>query len=255
MESAHSLRRQVMVAVTLVVAATLVGCTRHEETAEPGSVSWSAGTPAAPAPTQSVPRPSTAATTDPSTAVKKPPSAEDWPDRAVPADQAPELGESKVITPGYRADDFLTGLAARWDIPLGEPRLIDAPRGRKVWHFSGGVPHDGERRMAIAGVPTQQGDIMVFSCMVKADQRQAEAFLQDCIDTGIPRWDSEDASAWLKTAKRQVDALYVKENRQVVSSLFVSAGAHALLRRSGPTPESVGTYELSVGGGGITETP
>ncbi|MFE6462054.1 hypothetical protein ACFVP0_31940 [Streptomyces cinereoruber] len=170
------------------------------------------------------------------------------------ADQAPELGDSKVIAPGYRTDDFLAGLAARWDIPLGEPRLIDAPRGRKVWHFSGGVPRDSERRMAIAGVPTQQGDIIVFSCMVKADQATAGTFLEDCVDTGIPGWDAKGATAWLKTAKQQVDALYTKERRQVVSSLYVSAGTHALLRRSGPTPESVGTYELSVGGGGIAES-
>ncbi|WP_432062049.1 hypothetical protein [Streptomyces sp. S1] len=171
------------------------------------------------------------------------------------ADRAPELGESKVIAPGYRADDFLTGLAARWDVPLGKPRLIDAPQGRKVWHFSGGVPSEGERQLAIAGVPTEQGDIITFNCVVKADRAKAGAFLEDCTNTGIPGWDDKGAADWLRTAKRQVDALYAKERRQVISSLYVSAGAHALLLKSGPTPESVGTYTLTVAGGGIAENP
>ncbi|MFE0703865.1 hypothetical protein [Streptomyces sp. NPDC058872] len=171
------------------------------------------------------------------------------------ADRVPRLGESTVIAPGYRADDFLTGLAARWDVPLSKPRLIDAPRGRKVWHISGGVPRDGERQLAISGVPTEQGDIITFSCMVKADRAKAGAFLEDCTDTGIPGWDGKGAAAWIRTAKQQVDALYAEQNRQVVSSLYVSAGAHALLLRSGPTPESVGTYTLTVAGGGLAESP
>ncbi|MFG2840895.1 hypothetical protein ACGFYE_38580 [Streptomyces zaomyceticus] len=171
------------------------------------------------------------------------------------ADRAPKLGESEVIAPGYRADDFLTSLAARWDVPLSKPRLIDAPLGRKVWHFAGGVHRDGESQLAIAGVPTEQGDIITFSCMVKADRAKASAFLEDCTDSGIPGWDAKGAATWIRVAKQQVDALYTKERRSVVSSLYVSAGAHALLLRSGPTPESVGTYTLTVAGGGIAENP
>lgn len=254
MEDTYSTHRRVVAAVALAAAAALGGCTQHEPTMDPASGSRSADASTAPAPAHSAPLPSPSSTAGLDPALTEPPSAADWPDRAVTADRAPALGESKVIAPGYRADDFLTGLAARWDIPLGEPRLIDAPGGRKVWHFAGGVPRNGERQLAISGVPTEQGDIITFNCMVKSDQAKAGVFLQDCVGTRIPKWDDKGAITWLKTAKEQVDALYVKERRQVVSSLYLSGGAHALLLRSGPAPGSVGMYTLTVAGGGIAES-
>ncbi|MGW1514163.1 hypothetical protein [Streptomyces sp. NPDC002394] len=183
----------------------------------------------------------------------KPPSAADWPGRAVTADRAPRLGESKVIAPGYRVDDFLTGLAARWDVPLGKQKLIDVPGDRKMWHFAGAVSSGGEEQLSIAGVPTEQGDIVGFSCLVNAGRTKAGAFLEDCVKTGIPGWNNERAVAWFRTAKQQVDALYTKEHQTVFSSLYVSRSAHALLRRSGPMSDSTGTYVLFVSGGEITE--
>ncbi|WP_328944177.1 hypothetical protein OG259_24275 [Streptomyces sp. NBC_00250] len=259
MGTAHDSCRRFVAAVALAAAAGLAGCTQHEGTTDPGARPAGAPTsttPGKPAPSSSAASPASSATgagTGPGTAVTEPPAAADWPDRAVTADRAPRLGKSAVIAPGYRADDFLTGLAGRWKVPLGKPRLIDAPGGRKVWHLSGGVPRDGERELALSGVPTEQGDLITFSCMVKADRAKAGAFLEDCVGTGIPGWDEKGATAWLDRAKKQVDALYTKERRQVVSSLYVSGSAHALLLRSGPTPESVGMYTLSVAGGGIAE--
>ncbi|WP_405668323.1 hypothetical protein OG379_39495 [Streptomyces sp. NBC_01166] len=150
-------------------------------------------------------------------------------------------------------DDFLAGLAGRWHVSLGKQQLIDAPGDKDVWHFIGSVSGRGEKQLSLVGVPTEQGDIMGFSCLVDADRPKAGAFLKDCANTGIPNWDNERAVAWLSTAKQQVDAAYSKAHRPVVSALFVSEKAHALLSRFGHTSDSTGTYELSVTGGGIAE--
>lgn len=235
----HFTRRRVVAAVAFAAAVALAGCTQQKAAPDPGVYPGDA--------------PSTPSRTVPGLTATKPPSASQWPSKAVTADQAPALGEPKVIAPGYRMDDFLTGLAGRWDVPLGKQRQIDAPGDQKVWHFSGSVKSSGEEQLAIAGVPTEQGDIKAFTCLVDADQAKAGAFLEDCAGTGIPGWDRERAAAWLRTAKQQVDALYAKEHRPVVSSMYVSGEAHALLRRSGPTSASTGTYVLSVSGGAIAE--
>lgn len=239
MRPAHLLRRQVVTAVALVAAVTVVGCTQQKATPDPGVYPGDA--------------PATPKRTLPELTATNPPSASQWPKEALPAEQAPALAEPKVIAPGYRVDDFLTGLAGRWDVSLGEQRLIDAPGDKDVWHFTGSVSGSGEKQLSIAGVPTKQGDIIGFSCLVDADRPRAGAFLKDCAKTGIPNWDDERAVAWLSTAKRQVDAAYSKKHRPIVSAMFVSEKAHALLRRSGPTPDSTGTYELSVAGGGVAE--
>ncbi|WP_328908617.1 hypothetical protein OG230_03325 [Streptomyces sp. NBC_00234] len=239
MRRTRLLRRQVVTAVALAAAVTVVGCTQQKATPDPGVYPGDA--------------PPTPARTLPGLTATKPPSASQWPSEAQLADQAPALAEPKVIAPGYRVDDFLTGLAGRWDVSLGKQRLIDAPGDSNVWHFTGSAAGGGEQQLSIAGVPTKQGDIIGFSCLVDADRSKSEAFLKDCAKTGIPNWDNERAVAWLSTAKQQVDAVYSKERRPVVSSMFLSEKAHALLRRSGPTSDSTGTYELSVTGGGVAE--
>ncbi|WP_406058905.1 hypothetical protein OG462_18465 [Streptomyces sp. NBC_01077] len=252
MGGAHTLRR-VSATVALAAVAVLAGCTKPPAAPAPEA------RPATDTPSKSrygSDDPSTPATEAPGlTTPTKAPSAAEWPDKAVPAAQAPRLGDSKVIAAGYRVDDFLSGLAARWDVALGEQKLIDVPGDRKRWHFSGAVSNGGRQRLSIGGVPEKNGDIVMFACEVDSDREKAGAFLTDCAGTGIPGWDRERAAAWLKTAKQQVDAVYANEKGKgaVTSALYVSDGAYAFLTRAPYSTKPQGMYVLRVSGGGIAE--
>ncbi|WP_411111469.1 hypothetical protein [Streptomyces sp. c-19] len=232
-------RRRVTATVALAAVAVLAGCTQKP----PPDTGVYPGTYDPPAPRSEAPR----------LTATEPPSASQWPDKAVPAGQTPRLGASKVIAPGYRVDSFLSGLASRWEVPLGEQRLIEAPGDRKVWHFSGKATEGPE--LAIAGVPTEQGDIVSFTCLVDVGREKAAEFLEDCAATGIPGWDRGRAVAWLKTARRQVDAVYAREKgmRPASSALYVSDGAYAFLSRAGQAKNPDGAYTLRVSGGGVAE--
>ncbi|MFJ6569705.1 hypothetical protein ACIQNU_20000 [Streptomyces sp. NPDC091292] len=236
MNGTHPLRAGVLAAVALAAVVGITGCTQQKPK-DPGAYPETAA-------------PSEPAKDLPGLTASTPPPAAKWPKKAVTADKAPHLGENEVIADGYTVETFLKGLASRWDIALGKQKLIDAPRDRKVWHFSGEAPGTGK---AVAGVPTKNGDITTFSCLVDSAKANAKAFLEDCARTGIPGWDEKKAVAWLKEAKKQVDALYAEEQRSVVSPMFVSEGAYAVLRKSGSSQNPDGTYDLTVSGGGIAE--
>jgi hypothetical protein len=192
-------------------------------------------------------------TVGPGLTASKPPAASSWPDKAVLSHDAPKLGKTSVIRHGYTKATYLDALARRWQLVLEKPQLIDAPMDRKVWHFASRPQGGGTEVFTISGTPAENGDLKLFTCMAKADQAKARAFLEDCSRTGIPGWNAEKAAKWVDRSAREDDALYEKKHQAVVSPMFVSSRAYALLRKVDFPQEGGDWYELNVSGGGIAE--
>ena len=237
----HRVRARALAAVVLVAAVSVTGCTAQQK-----------GNEATPEETTASPE---QRATLPPRMPSKGPSVSDWPTKAVIANEAPRLGEAKVISKGYTAQRFLKALSEKWGIRLGKTKLIEAPGDRKVWHFSGHATHKGSESFAVGGSPTKSGDIISLGCLVYGTVPQTEEFLRDCAQIDIPGADKAKASAWLTKAKKQVDHLYEKEKRPVVSPIFVSGGACMLLFRNLGAGTQKDFYSLDISGGGVTSKP
>lgn len=236
-QRSHLVRACALAVVVFGTAVSVAGCTAQQKDNEA-------------TPEEVIASPEQTATLPPRMPSKGP-SVSDWPTKAVIANEAPRLGQPKVISKGYTAQRFLKGLSEKWDIKLGKRKLIEAPGDRKVWHFSGHATYKGSKSFAIGGSPTKSGDIIDLSCLVYGAVPQTEEFLQDCAQIDIPGADKAKASAWFDNAKKQVDQLYEKEKRPVVSPIFVSGGVCMLLFRNPGVGTQKDFYDLDISGGRV----
>ncbi|MFF9175088.1 hypothetical protein [Streptomyces sp. NPDC014793] len=193
-------------------------------------------------------RPKAAASSPGPSGARTAPRAADLPKHAVAGDKRPGFGAADTMAEGYTGKDFLTGLSKDWKLKLDGPVEQEMPDGGKRTYVNG---RGGDGVTVSAGYADHR-NLSSLLCRAGADRSGDFGFLAACTGLDVAGVDHGKASAWLRQARKETDALYARKvaetgnkKEYVVSGVFTSGPVTMVLHRA------YDRYSLRILGGAV----